>query len=138
MITIYLDFDGVLVTKFSEGTAFDPVCVEKLKEMIQMLKTEFQAVRLCVISNWRFEKSQEEIANLLVSYRLLEDIEELVIPVNFHNREREILTDAMRDYFVIFDDDQYENSYLRKYLIRLRTEDGLRGIEDVLLILKFF
>lgn len=27
MITIYLDFDGVLVTKFSEATAFDPVYV---------------------------------------------------------------------------------------------------------------
>ena len=46
--------------------------------------------------------------------------------------------DVMKEPFVIFDDDHYENPYLRKHLIRLRTEDGLRGIEDVMLILKFF
>ena len=137
MITIYLDFDGVLVTKFSKGVAFDPVCVEKLKEMIHMLKAEFQAVRLCVISNWRFEKSQEEITNLLTLYRLLEDIEELVIPIGFHNREQEILMDVIKERFVIFDDQHYENSYLRKHLIHLRAEDGLRETEDVMLVLKF-
>ena len=137
MITIYLDFDGVLVTKFSKGITFAPVCVEKLKEIIQILKNEFQAVRLCVISNWCFERSQEEIAHLLSSYRLLEDIEELVIPVNFHNREQEILMDVIKEPFVIFDDEYYENPYLRKHLIRLREEDGLRGIEDILMILKF-
>lgn len=138
MTTIYLDFDGVLVTKFSEGTAFDPICVKKLKEIIQMLKAEFQAVRLCVISNWRFERSQEEITDLLALYRLLEDIEELVIPVNFHNREQEILTDVMKEPFVIFDDDHYENPYLRKHLIQLSAEDGLRGIEDIRLVLQLF
>ena len=69
--------------------------------MIQILKVKFQDVRLCVISNWRFERSHEEIKNLLDSYRLLEDIEELVIPLGFHNREQEFLMDVIKEHFVI-------------------------------------
>lgn len=137
MLTIYLDFDGVLTTKFSEvsevhgGSAFDPLCVESFKKIAAQLRQKFKSVRVVVISNWRFEFPPVEIRELFDGYGMLEKIDELIIPVTASNREEEIMNDAYDGPFLILDDQPYYNEKLKPHLIQLRSEDGLRGIEDI-------
>ena len=137
MITIYLDFDGVLTTKFSKiserhnGLVFDPLCVESFKKIAAQLREQFTAVRVVVISNWRFEFSPVQLSELFGAYGMLEKIDELIIPVTTSNREEEIMNDAYGGPFLIFDDQPYSNEMLKPHLIQLRSEDGLRGIEDI-------
>lgn len=137
MMTIYLDFDGVLTTKFSEvsgvhgGPAFDPLCVKIFNKLAGQLRERFTEVRVVVISNWRFEFSSVQIRELLGAYGMLEKIDELIIPITASNREEEIMNDAYEGPFLIFDDQPYYSEKLKPHLIQLRSEDGLRGIEDI-------
>ena len=57
-ITIYLDFDGVLVTKFSNGPQFDHVCITVLQQFLAACHAHFQSVHLCIISNCALNKHQ--------------------------------------------------------------------------------
>lgn len=111
---IYLDFDGVLVTKFSDGKEFDKVCVHVLKELLALYKKQFSSVQLCIISNWRFDKTADELTELLVSARLLEHVDKLLIPTDYPNREQQILALQQDLYFLILDDTNYSNPQLQK------------------------
>lgn len=127
--TVYLDFDGVLVTKFSDGNAFDPICVKQLSKLLTTCKKQVETLQLCIISNWRFDKTVEEITALLHDHALLEHVDVLHIPTDFTDREQQILHHHTHGHFIILDDQAYQHRYLIHHHIQLRAEDGLRGLE---------
>lgn len=137
-VTIYLDIDGVLITKFSNGTQFDPICVAVLQDLFAHCQTKFNSVQLCLISNWRFDKTAKELTELFTAAHLLENIDEFIISTEYSNRAQQILALQQNEHFIILDDATYTDLQLQKHLIQLHPEDGLRAIDDItLLITKF-
>jgi hypothetical protein len=64
---LFLDFDGLLVTKFSvpskrfEGMEFDLACIETLGKALEYLRELFDEVIVVIISNWRFELPEKDL-----------------------------------------------------------------------------
>ncbi|MCF3942291.1 HAD domain-containing protein [Oceanobacillus alkalisoli] len=141
-VLIYLDFDGVLTTKFSNpskfhlGLEFDPVCIENLKKLLKELKDKYDKIIIVIISNWRYDLSEDQLVQLLCKvYGLEPYFSEIEFADKKGNREEEIKEHlAMNtevEAFFILDDMNYRDEILRRHLIRTRSEDGIRAFEDI-------
>lgn len=138
--TIFLDFDGVMVTKFSvpstshPGLAFDPVCVDNLKLMINSLKSKYEAIEIVVISNWRYDMDEAAIGDMLLKhYGFVVDIDEVKFTRKLGNKEAEIreyldINQIPPNLYIIFDDENLGEELAEGH-IRTRFEDGIRDVD---------
>lgn len=142
-VLIYLDFDGVLTTKFSThskyhiGLQFDSMCVNNLKRILKELRNNFEKVVIVVISDWRYDMSNEQLEKMLFDvYGLYTYVDYIDFINKKGNRERGI-HEHLSSYlevvkFFILDDMNYKDKVLSNYLIKTRAEDGIRAYEDVI------
>lgn len=135
---LFLDFDGVLVTKFNkQEEPFDPVCIENLKSLIKWLRDRFDRVELVVISNWRFERTDSQLNDLLLNecglHTHLQEHEVYYLDRGFSKKE------GIKQYIDTYDlrsnqfkiiDDEYLGDDLAAYQIRTRSEDGIRDLDS--------
>ncbi|TMN21849.1 HAD domain-containing protein [Lentibacillus cibarius] len=142
ILYMYLDFDGVLTTKFSvssklhPGLQFDDVCVDNLKAILIELKNLFAEITIVVISDWRYDLSRDQLKYILIEkYGLEQFIDRIEFTDKGNTRENEIKQHLAMigeaDAFVILDDMRYRDGLLIKHLVRTRAEDGIRAYEDV-------
>jgi hypothetical protein len=142
--TLFLDFDGVLVNGFSTVTsdnnklAFDPVCVDNLKRIIDEIKNKYGRINIIVTSNWRYDLDDDAIIILLLNQSgLHKSISESDITVldrklrkvqgiNQYIRENQLTPERS-----VILDDEYLGEKLAGYQIRTRSEDGIRGIDTL-------
>ncbi|TDG00875.1 HAD domain-containing protein [Paenibacillus piri] len=133
--SLLLDFDGVLATKFStQSSPFDPDCTENLKSIIKWLKTRFDEVKVVVISNWRFDRTDSQIIDLLYDHGDLQAHEITILDRSFRKKEGIVeyikLHELKSGEFVILDDD-FLGEDLAVHQIRTRSEDGIRDLDTL-------
>lgn len=142
--TLFLDIDGVMVTKHSELSSdgktleFDPVCIDNLKLIIKEIKDKYGGINIIVASNWRYDLNDEAIVDLLlIQSEFLDCLSESDIAVldRIYNKEQGITAHIRGNQLtpeqcLILDDD-YLGEELEGYQIRTRSEDGIRGIETL-------
>jgi hypothetical protein len=142
--SIFLDFDGVMVTKFSSPTSkyeefvFDPVCVENLKSIIEQMKTKFGKVNIIITSGWRYDLSEATINDLLLRrYGLHTCLSESDITYLDRLRGKVqgitqyIQENQLTPQQCVILDDEYLGDELAAYQMRTRSEDGIRGISTI-------
>lgn len=136
--TLFLDFDGVLVTKFSvlkkDGRpSFDPECMDVLNELLGLLREKYSDVDLVVTSNWCWELGQDEIRRLLLNeYKLLSVKNEIQFLDPRYSKlegmKQYININQIKDgKYLILDDERMEG--LEEHQLQTRSEDGLRGLQ---------
>lgn len=149
--TIFLDFDGVLVTRFStvgirdkdDGVGrmdFDPVCMENLRRFIENVKREYQEVAVVVISNWRYDLDDEMISKLLTENSTLagclsRDYITCLDRIYFKSDgiQQYIREHNLSPHTFIILDDEFVGEELAAFQIRPRSEDGIRELDFDLL-----
>lgn len=142
--TLFLDFDGVMITKFSsldsdvDALAFDPVCIENLKYIIEQVKTKHEKITIIIISNWRLELNQLTINDLLLNrYGLSEYLTASNIAYleqkgsKAQNILQIINANKLTTDRCLVLDDEYLGEELAPYQIQTRSEDGIRDLESL-------
>lgn len=142
--TLFLDFDGVLVTKFSTGTSkynsppFDPVCIENLKGVIKEIISKYGGITIIVISSWRYDLSDNAIVDILLNesglIHYLSEIDILVLDRKLSKEQgiRQYIREnrlALEQCVIL--EDEYLGEELASCQIRTRSEDGIRGIDTL-------
>lgn len=140
--SIFLDFDGVLITKFSTpspqhpGLAFDPVCVDILKRLIISLKQKFNHVNIIVVSNWRYDMEEADICQILLQHYGLGTFVNEVSFIDKNLNKSEGIKQYIRvnrlehQPYIILDDEKLDDE-LAKFHIQTRYEDGIRGLNSI-------
>jgi len=144
LFTLFLDFDGVMVTKHSELSSngktldFDSVCIDNLKLIINEIKSKYGGINIIVVSNWRYDLEDTAIVDLLLNRSELHEYlsePDITILDRKCNKVKGISAYILENQLtptqcVIFDD-EYLGEDLDGYQIRTRSEDGIRGLETL-------
>ena len=144
---LFLDFDGVLVTKFSkpseryEGMEFDPACTETLGEVLQFLRGRFDEFVVVIISNWRLELSERKLIGRLQEHDNIQRYVSGIEVLGKQGDKRAALAAyieqgrlSARRYIILDDEDLGDE--LRPMQIRTRSEDGIRDVGGMLYAIK--
>lgn len=131
-LTIYLDIDGVLQTSLSQELAFDEPCMRMLRKIIALCKKQYPTIQLCIISEWRFDKTAEDIMAQLQAHHVLELVEDCSLPTPLADRTEQILQHqlAQPGHFIILDHEEYEHPYLIKHHFPLSPLSGLAVLDS--------
>lgn len=132
---LFLDFDGVLITRFSEksnrhsGLEFDPQCLFTLEKVIQLIKKHFEAVNIVITSNWRYDLTDLEL-EVLVQNPLVDGVLILEEPESKHMALRKFIEKYQlpEESYIIFDDDELDEPSQ----IQTQARDGIRDSEHIL------
>ncbi|RUS44616.1 HAD domain-containing protein [Cohnella sp. AR92] len=146
--TVFLDFDGVLVTKYSTESLgnseprFDPECVENFKHIIERLKAKYGEITIIVASNWRFNLNEGTITELLLEQYELDNYltaANITFLDRLHSKIEGIMSVINEKRLTpsqsVILDDEYLGEELAAYQIRTRSEDGIRDLESLELII---
>ncbi|GGB62309.1 hypothetical protein GCM10011409_44380 [Lentibacillus populi] len=140
-VYLFLDFDGVMVTKFSsfsefhEGMEFDDKCINTLNQLIKIIRNKY-SFSLVISSNWKYELTKSEIKHMLIEiYNIDISENDIHFTKNTGNKYNEInsFIDNLdsKCLVIILEDDPLPRN-LNYFQIRTRSEDGIRATDDIL------
>lgn len=129
--TIFLDFDGVIVTQLFRYKWGNPIAIEALNNLLDHLSKRYNP-EIVVSSTWRYNHTIEELQKLLSSWGCKGKVVGVTDDERGWKSREEVITDYVKKHsisnYICIDDERFDHPAINTDTFEGLTENDWRQI----------